>query len=129
MRLPIVTRRRHERELARQRRGYELAIKKVSTEGNGRWKGIATRTAELYTDTSIVNDCLTRDLTKARRRTAIARKAAARILAAYFAEKKRADRLQRRLDGMCGLNDPAVLDGIHWQKRRQDKATPSEVTS
>lgn len=121
MRLPIVTRRRHERELARQRRGYEVLIKKISVEGNGRWKGIATRTAELYTDTSIVNDCLTRDLSNLRRRHARVVRAAASYLSAYWAEKRRADRLQRRLDGMCGLNDPAVLAGATWQDRREQK--------
>lgn len=62
-------------------------------------------------------------------RLACALRACARYLAAYWVEKRRADRLQRRLDGMCGLNDPAVLAGVDWQKRREDKATPSEVTS
>jgi hypothetical protein len=55
--------------------------------------------------------------------------ACARYLAAYWVEKRRADRLQRRLDGLLGLNDPAVLAGVDWQKRRQDKGAPSEVTS
>lgn len=44
-----------------------------------------------------------------------------RILAAYRAEKKRADRLQARLDDACGLDDPAVTAGRHWQSARHDK--------
>lgn len=34
MRLPIVTRRRHQRELDHQRRGYELVIKQVGRENS-----------------------------------------------------------------------------------------------
>jgi chromosome segregation ATPase len=56
-------------------------------------------------------------------------KAAARYLAAYHAEKKRADGLQAQLDHALGLNDPAVEAGQHWQARRMDKPHPPKETS
>lgn len=68
------------------------------------------------------------------RRLGIARKAAARILAAYAAEKSRADQLQTRLDVFLGLDHPAVAAGATWQARREtrmkfDKPTPEETAS
>lgn len=45
----------------------------------------------------------------------------ARLLAAYAVQKRRADRLQRRLDDACGLDHPAVDAGQHWQSTRSDK--------
>lgn len=56
-------------------------------------------------------------------------KATARYLAAYHAEKRRADGLQTRLDHALGLNDPAVEAGQHWQARRTDKPHPAKETS
>lgn len=55
------------------------------------------------------------------RRLDVSRKAASRVLAAYHAEKHRADRLQARLDDALGLNDPHVKDGRYWQQTRADK--------
>lgn len=60
-------------------------------------------------------------ITRLERRLAVARRAAARILAAYVAEKRRADHLQARLDDACGLNHPALDDGRLWQHSRSDK--------
>ncbi|KOG21767.1 hypothetical protein [Streptomyces viridochromogenes] len=57
------------------------------------------------------------------RRVARLRLAGKRIFAAYGAQKKRADRLQQRLDDACGLNAPAVLAGSGWQSTRHDKKT------
>ncbi|MFJ9029765.1 hypothetical protein ACIRQP_14775 [Streptomyces sp. NPDC102274] len=37
------------------------------------------------------------------------------------AEKRRADRLQQRLDDAVGINGPAVDSGAMWQQRRADK--------
>lgn len=56
-----------------------------------------------------------------RRRLRIARMAAARLLIAYVAEKRRADLLQLRLDDAVGLNHPGIREGAGWQRRRQDK--------
>ncbi|MEU3945409.1 hypothetical protein [Streptomyces sp. NPDC029526] len=39
----------------------------------------------------------------------------------YEAEKRRADRLQERLDSAFGLNTPAVRAGRHWQATRSDR--------
>jgi hypothetical protein len=44
-----------------------------------------------------------------------------RILAAYHAERRRADRLQARLDDALGLNTTAVIEGSRWQQRREDR--------
>lgn len=55
------------------------------------------------------------------RRLGIARKAAARVLAAYRAEKARADRLQQQMDVFLGLDHPAVVAGEEWQERREQK--------
>lgn len=77
--------------------------------------------AEQVIDISIVNDCLTRDLLVSRRQRVIARKAAARILAAWATERKRADRLQNQLDDALGLNTSAVAHGAGWQDRRENK--------
>lgn len=55
------------------------------------------------------------------RRVARLRTVGKRILAAYSTELKRADRLQARLDDACGLDDPAVTAGRHWQSARHDK--------
>jgi hypothetical protein len=72
-------------------------------------------------DVSIVSNRLTDDLAHAAHRGVMTRKAAARILAAYAAEKKRADRLQQRLDDALGLNNYRVQDGRMWQHTSTDK--------
>jgi hypothetical protein len=118
----IVTRRRYEEDLAaakaeanrlRDERDEALTERRA-------FHAAATTGAEQVIDVSIVNDRLTRNLARSRRQRVIARKAAARILAAWAAEKKRADRLQQRLDDAVGLNDPAVEAGARWQERRHD---------
>lgn len=44
-----------------------------------------------------------------------------RVLAAYHAEKQRADRLQAQWDDLLGLNKPEVAAGETWQERRELK--------
>lgn len=68
---------------------------------------------EQYTDTAIVNTCLTDDLTALRDRLA--------------AEKRRADRLQQRLDDAVGLPAGGVLSSQTWQPgyTAPKKETPS----
>ncbi len=61
-------------------------------------------------------------ITGLERRLRFARKAAARILAAYHSEKRRADCLQARLDQALGMDAPAIADGVRWESRRHDKA-------
>lgn len=118
MRLPLLlTRRRVEQLLHDQARGYEIAINKIGTQDETRHDHVSEQLA----DVSIVNDCLTRDLLTSRRQRVIARKAAARILAAWAAEKQRADQLQQRLDQSLGLDSAAVALGSSWQSRRGDK--------
>ncbi|MEU9558028.1 hypothetical protein [Streptomyces fumanus] len=46
--------------------------------------------------------------------------AAARYLAAYHQQKRRADRLQARHDQALGLDTAAILSGQTWQQRRED---------
>ncbi|WP_171108654.1 MULTISPECIES: hypothetical protein [unclassified Streptomyces] len=53
-------------------------------------------------------------------RVARLQKVGARILAAWHAERRRANHLQARLDDALGLNTPGVLDGRNWQANRQD---------
>ena len=78
-------------------------------------------------NTSIVNNCLTTDLEHAAHRGALSRKAAARLLAAYREQERRADLLQIRLDDACGLNTAAVSVGRHWQDNRHDKKKGFEL--
>lgn len=87
------------------------------------FRAAATAAAEQVIDVSIINDCLTRDLLVSRRQRVIARKAAARIAAALAEERKRADRLQQRLDQALGLDSAAVALGSTWQSRRADKGS------
>jgi hypothetical protein len=61
------------------------------------------------------------DLDQARRR--VADRTGMVPLADYEAEKKRADRIQARLDQALGLDSVDILDGRHWQETRQDKGT------
>jgi len=79
------------------------------------FRAAASTGAEQVVDVSIVNDCLTRDLLLSRRQRVIARKAGSRILAAWSAEKRRADHLQQRLDDAVGLPAGRITDSRSWQ--------------
>jgi hypothetical protein len=93
------------------------------------FRAAATTGAEQVIDVSIVNDCLTRDLLLSRRQRVIARKAAARILVAWSAEKRRADHLQQRYDAAVGLNTPAIAAGDSWQERREQRMRFDQPTT
>lgn len=124
----LISRRRHDAELAATRDDTDRlrTQRDKSRENAVAWHAAAVRAAEQLIDTSFVNNCLTLDLTKSRRQRVIARKAAARIAAAYTAEKQRADHLQQRLDNWLGLNTSAVRAGQNWQQTREDKPAAKE---
>lgn len=68
MRWPFVSRSRYDAahaEANRLRAERDAALKDADT-----WYHAATRTSELYVDTSLVNECLTHDLTAAKERLA-----------------------------------------------------------
>lgn len=95
--------------------------------------------SEKYTDTAIVNDCLTEDLVKVRKQlaetqqveSALARQIhdmaqpvdpddaylddITRLTNERDSEKKRADHLQRELDNALGLGGRRVEDSSRWQ--------------
>ncbi|MGW0577315.1 hypothetical protein ACWD25_15360 [Streptomyces sp. NPDC002920] len=101
--------------------------------------------AEKYTDTAIVNACLTEDLTKVREQLAASMAAESalarqihemaqpveptdsemdeinRLHRELAAEKSRTDRLQKQLDDAFSLDHPTVADGATWQDRREQK--------
>lgn len=116
----FVSRRRYEQELAaakaeadRQRRRAETAAEHAATAVFNR-KQVLRQNAEL--------DAANRRL--AGRNQALGERISAlteadpEYLAALeqelAAEKRRADRLQERLDDAVGLNDPRVLAGPYW---------------
>ncbi|MFE2073668.1 hypothetical protein [Streptomyces misionensis] len=127
MKWPLVTRRRYENDLAavdadraRLRVERDQFAKDRDTQ-----RAVARKAAEQfadlddrYTATVIVNTCLTEELTAAREQLASTDDG---WQAKYEAEKKRADRLQERLDDALGLNTPAVAAGTAWRDRRTDK--------
>lgn len=122
MRFPFVSRRRHDAEtnalraqLDEMRDQRDRALKSAST-----WHGTASRTSELFTDTSIVNDCLTRDITAAREQIAelqaqLTDGAVAEWRAQAKREKRRADRLQKQYDDAVGLKPNGIEDSGRWQ--------------
>ncbi|MFJ5967938.1 hypothetical protein [Streptomyces sp. NPDC093060] len=126
--------RRERREIAelnayvdRLRTQRDKALKDAA-----RWKGVAERASEMFTDTSLVNDRLTDANLAVARRLTRALKACARYRAAlnktateWMAECQahalRADRLQRQLDDSLGLNTAPVVLGATGQDRREQK--------
>lgn len=113
----FVSRRRHDADTAALRAEADrLRSERDAARAERRaFRTAASTGAEQVIDVSIVNDCLTRDLTQSRRQRVIARKAAARILAAWAAERRRADRLQQRLDDAVGLTVGRIEDSQRWQ--------------
>ncbi len=98
------------------------------------FKYAAEQAAEKYTDTAIVNNCLTEDLTKVRKElaetqqveSALARQIhdmaqpvdpddITRLTRERDSEKKRADHLQRELDNALGRGGRRVEDSSRWQ--------------
>ncbi|MER5715777.1 hypothetical protein [Streptomyces sp. NPDC002132] len=136
----FISRRRHEAELAavravadRLRTERDKALRLQATAEFNRGQALtqaasvdaANRLLHRYNDEA---HQYIRDLTKVgparsaalQRRVDRLRLVGERVLAAWAAEKKRADRLQEQYDDACGLNDPRVLDGERWQQTRQD---------
>lgn len=107
---------RERREIAEQdayiirpRRQRDKAIKDVET-----WKSDAKRTAELYTDTSIVNDRLTEDLTTVREELA--------------AERRVSGSLARQIHGLADqLRGYEAVDGDDESWRSQYEAEKRRV--
>ena len=138
--LPFVSRRYHYRILAAEQ-AETLRVKKVKDD----WWQQHDRVAEELAAVSIINACLTEDLTKLRERLA-ASMAAESALAKQIhemaqpveqtdeemdainlliqerdTEKRRADHLQQRLDQATGLDSAPVAAGASWQDRREQK--------
>jgi hypothetical protein len=124
---------RAERDTARQERDTAVVNRRQVVQQNAELdaanRRLHDRNLELGRRISALTESDPEYLTALETRLDRALKACARYLAAFHTETRRANRLQARLDGLPGLNDPAVLAGVDWQKRRQDKGTPSEVTS
>jgi chromosome segregation ATPase len=134
MRFPLILRAWHDADVAR-----------LVAERDQLAKDLAAAEAELagvsekYTDTAIVNNCLTEDLVKIREQLAASQQvegALARQIHemaqpvdpddAYLdditrltnerdSEKKRADHLQRQLDDALGLKASGIEDSSRWQ--------------
>lgn len=111
--LGLTPTRRHDREMAAQKAETDRirAERDKAIKDAAMWHASSSRTSELFADTSIVNDCLTRDLTRAHRQRDYARKAAERILAAWHTEKERAD----RLEALAGAETEAAIEA--WEQR------------
>ncbi|MFI0268611.1 hypothetical protein [Streptomyces luteogriseus] len=138
----LITRRRHEQELAaakaeagRQRTRAEGAVSRAITaefnrgqvlrqlaEADATNRRLAGRNLELGERLSRLAEADPEYAAQLEHRIGRLQKAGKRILAAWWAEKRRADRLQARLDDALGLDDPAVLAGQNWQATRQDGA-------
>ncbi|WP_199572677.1 hypothetical protein [Streptomyces murinus] len=127
MRWPLVSRRRYDADLAainadrnRLRGERDQFAKDRDTQRAVARKATEQYVAldERYSDTAIVNSCLTEELTAAREQLAATDDG---WQTKYEAEKKRADRLQERLDDALGLNTHAVVAGAMWRDRRTDK--------
>lgn len=127
MKWPFVSRRRYEADLDavkadRERiRGERDQFK----QDRDAQRTTATTAARQFDDAGSVIACLTADLAAARERLAEVEAASCDTAAAHWSaqarrEKKRADRLQARLDDAVGLTDPRVEDGRNWQQNRQD---------
>jgi hypothetical protein len=128
MRWPLVSRRYHERELEyvkadreRLRGERDQFAKDRDTQ-----QAVARSATRQFTDadeeliaTRIVNDCLTRDLAEVRKQ--LAERDTDGWQAQFEQERKRADRLQRRLDDAVGLKSGGIEDSSQWQPALRDK--------
>jgi hypothetical protein len=99
---PLVSRRRYQADLSAAKAEADRlrGERDAALRSRNEWHTAASTTASQYVDAIVVNDCLTR----------------------------RVEQLQARLDDACGLNDPAVEAGRHWQATRQDKPIVKEPT-
>lgn len=118
---------------------YQLALENLAKARTERadWKGSAIRVSGRNTELTRRLDA-SRDVAfidaeyagELEQRLARALRGCVRYLTAYHAEKRRADRLQRRLDDALGLNTAGIELGSGWQDRREDKRfrRPEEVS-
>ncbi|MFH8336907.1 hypothetical protein [Streptomyces sp. AM6-12] len=127
MRWPLVTRRRYETDLdaVKADRDRLRGERDQFARDRDTQRAVARKATEQYvalderyTDTAIVNEHLTEELTAVRKQIASTDDG---WQAKYEAEKKRADHLQQRLDDALGLNTTAVAAGEQWQSRRDPK--------
>jgi chromosome segregation ATPase len=131
MRWPLVSRRRYEaleadRERIRGERDQFL-------KDRDSFKYAAESASEKYTDTAIVNECITEDLAKAREELAELKAQLSDSAATYWKaeakrEKKRGDRLQKQYDDAVGLKPGGIEDSRPWQPGYQ-APKPDGVTS
>ncbi|NUQ95342.1 MAG: hypothetical protein HOY79_01830 [Streptomyces sp.] len=152
MRLPIVSRRRSEAELAdakaeaqRQRQRAERAETIARTEVRDR-RRISAMYSDLFdelTQSNRRNQGLCTQLDEAKDaagleaqarqsadRIARLQKAVARARAEAAEERYGHRAVQRQLDDALGPNDPAITEGARWQERRHDKPrTVKEATA
>lgn len=149
MRLPFVSRARHDAAVAR----LEAVRDQLARDLAACEKELAV-VSEKWTDTAIVNDCLTEDIVKLRAQLADSRQVESALAAQIHvmaghelppetglnpmadvirerdAEKQRADRLQRQLDDAVGLPPGRVEDSSRWQPGyQQPKPATKEATS
>jgi hypothetical protein len=150
MKWPFVSRSRYEaveadRERIRGERDQFLKDRKAAQAAAEKASALFTQADEELAATTIVNACLTEDLTKLREQLA-ASTAAESALAKQIhemaqpveqtdeemdainlliqerdTEKRRADHLQQRLDQATGLDSAPVAAGAGWQERREQK--------
>lgn len=115
MRFPFISLRQHNTEIdsLRKRVLDTEARHDAAEEERRRLASQYTALEERYTDTAIVNECLTHDLANARAQ--LAAQDTDDWLARYEAEKKRADHLQSRLDDAVGLKPTGIQDSSRWQ--------------
>ncbi|MYS16577.1 hypothetical protein [Streptomyces sp. SID4982] len=128
MKWPFVSRRSHDaivadasadRERIRAERDQAMADAKTR---HAVAQAATERYADLYdkwTDTTIVNTCITDELAAVRKQLASADTGGWQ--ARCEAAEKRVDGLQKQLDDALGLNTPEVAEGSKWQARRESK--------
>jgi hypothetical protein len=133
MRLPFISRRRHEDDLAaaraetaRLRTQRNKAIKNMETAVFNRERILHQYTDldEKYTAVSLVNTRLTEDLAAARADASDS--LAGQLRAELKREKRRADQLQKQYDNAVGLAGARPVDSSSWQPGYQD---PKQATT
>lgn len=140
MRLPFVTRRRHDAEISSLRSQYEALRERCKgAESREAAERVAKRTAarqfteadEERTALTLVNARLTDNLTAVREELAELRAQTSDSAATHWSaearrEKKRADRLQKQYDDAVGLKPGGIEDSRPWQPGyiEPKKATP-----
>ena len=125
MRWPFVSRRAHEavladRERIRSERDQLVKDRDAQRLAAETASSLFTRTDEELAAVTIVNTCLTEDLTAVRERLAEVEAASCDTAATHWRaeakrEKKRADALQKAYDDAVGLKPRRIEDSSRWQ--------------